>query len=57
MSEEDDSELITRYERCALRIWELFPSDPLPPDDLAHFWIERLESMLNRGLLIAREDL
>lgn len=43
--------LVQRYEVCALRIWELFPTDPLSSDDPAQFWIERLESILDRGLL------
>lgn len=47
--------LIERYQRCALRIWNLFPSDPLPIDDPAQFWIERLESILNHELLLPKE--
>lgn len=43
--------LIGRYQACAQRIWELFPVDPLPIDDPAHFYLERLESILNRGFL------
>ena len=48
-------DLVSRYQRCALRIWGLFPSDPLPVSDPAHFWVERLESILDRELLVAKE--
>jgi hypothetical protein len=40
---------------CAQRIWGLFPSDPIPDDERAHFWIERLESILDHGLLVSSE--
>lgn len=43
--------LVERYQQCALRIWKLFSSDPLSVDDPAHFWIERLESILDHNLL------
>ncbi len=42
--------LLDRYQQCARRIWQLFPEDPLG-DDPAHCWIERLEAILDRGLL------
>jgi len=47
--------LLGRYQACAVRIWGLFPSDPLPDDDPAHFWIDRLESILDRELLAVKE--
>lgn len=46
--------LIERYQKCAERIWLLFPSDPLPDDDHAQLWVDRLESILARELLIPR---
>ncbi len=46
--------LIQRYQACVYKIWDLFPSDPLPEDDPAHFLIERLESILDRKLLQPR---
>lgn len=48
--------LIGRYQACALRIWNLFPSDPLPIGDPAQFWIERLEAVLDRDLLTTKEN-
>jgi len=50
--EMERGDLLQRYQACAIRIWKLFPHDPLPDDDPAHFWIERLESILDRGLII-----
>ena len=54
MSEDDTgsplAQVHDRYVRCAERIWALFPKDPLG-DDPAHAWIERLEALLDRGLL------
>lgn len=47
--------LLDRYAKCAWRIWELFPGDPLG-DDGAHFPIERLEALLDRGLLAPAAD-
>jgi hypothetical protein len=45
------SELVQRYQKCALRIFELFDTDPLPSKCKAHFYIERLEAILDAGLL------
>jgi hypothetical protein len=46
------SALIARYQKCVYRILDLFGTrDPLPPNDPAHFLVERLESILDRGLL------
>jgi hypothetical protein len=45
---------LARYQDIALRIWNLFPNDPLPSDDPAHLWHERIEALLNRDLLIPR---
>jgi hypothetical protein len=45
-------DVLRRYQRCAMRIWDLFEHDPLPHDDPAHFFLERLESILDRGLLV-----
>jgi len=50
MADERDA-LIERYQRCAVQLWQLFPRDPLPADDPAQSWIERLEALLARGLL------
>ena len=48
-------DLAKRYQECARRIWHLFPFDPLPVDDPAHFWIERLESILDHDLLEGKQ--
>jgi hypothetical protein len=53
--EDKRDRLIERYQRCAARIWEMFPADPLPNDDPAQGYIQRLESLLDRGLLAARQ--
>lgn len=45
------ADLIKRYQAVAIRIWEIFPSDPLG-DSPAHFWIERLEAIVDKGLLV-----
>lgn len=50
------SDLVKRYQACTLRIWRLFPSDCLPADDQSHFWVERLESILDHGLLISKTE-
>ena len=47
----DDDLLIRRYQTCASRILGLFPKDPLAPEDPAHTYIERLESVLDHGWL------
>jgi hypothetical protein len=58
MDDEDGlMDLIKRYQACAYRIWELFPADPLPEEDMSHFMIERLESILNRGLLVPKSKI
>lgn len=41
----------TRYMTCAERVWDLFDQDPLPADCAAQTWIERLEALLEHGLL------
>jgi len=46
-----DEEIIARYQRCVSRMLNLFDGDPLPPDDPAHFYIERFERVLDLGLL------
>jgi hypothetical protein len=46
--------LIERYQKCSLAIWSMFTSDPLG-DDPAHFWVERLESLIKRGLIGPKE--
>lgn len=51
----DRADVLDRYQRAFLRLWELFPSDPLG-DDPAHFYIERLEALLDKGLLVPRTD-
>jgi len=58
MSEEMsvETKLIARYQQCVYRIWDLFPNDPLPDGDPAHFLCERLESILDRGLLVPKND-
>lgn len=40
-----------RYGECALRIWKMFEKDPLPDGHKAHFYIERLEALLDLGLI------
>jgi hypothetical protein len=50
LADERDA-LIERYQHCTQRLWQLFPRDPLPADDPAQGWIQRLEALLNRGLL------
>lgn len=47
-------DLVGRYQECARRIWALFEFDPLPDDDPAHFWIDRLEVILDRELLMPK---
>ncbi len=49
-TDDGDLRILKRYQRCAVRLWELFPTDPLG-DDPAHFYLERLEALLDRGLL------
>lgn len=44
-------ELLGRYQECTRRIWHLFPTDPLGDDCPAHFLIDRLEAILDQGLL------
>lgn len=41
---------ISRYQRCVQRIWDMFPCDPLPAD-LAQLYVERLEALLDLGLI------
>lgn len=43
--------LIARYQACAQRFWEMFSQDPLPDAHPAQAWIERLEALLNLGML------
>lgn len=43
--------LLLRYQRCAERIWNLFDHDPLPNNDPAQGYVERLEALLSRDLL------
>lgn len=43
--------LVARYQACTMRLWEMFPRDPLPFDCVAQAWIERLEALLDHGLL------
>jgi hypothetical protein len=45
---------LERYERAAKKIWTLFPADPLPNPESAHLFIERLEAIIERGLLVPR---
>jgi hypothetical protein len=49
-TESESPAILDRYRQCALRIWKLFPSDPLD-NHPAHFYIERLEALLDLGLL------
>lgn len=44
----DDERLLNRYQTCAAALWGMFGRDPLPNSDPAHFWIERLESLIAR---------
>lgn len=54
MSGDDrDDRLLSRYQRVALRIWALFPADPLPPSEPAQTWVERMDALLDRQLLVA----
>jgi hypothetical protein len=46
-----------RYQTCAQRIWRLFPKDPLPSSCPAQSWVERLEALLDRGMLQPRPPL
>jgi hypothetical protein len=48
-------EVLNRYQNCAQRIWELFEEDPLG-NSSAHFLIERLEALLDQGLLVPKES-
>jgi hypothetical protein len=43
--------LLLRYQRCANKIWELFPKDPLPDGHPAQGALERLEAIVELGLL------
>lgn len=43
--------LIERYQRCAEKLWELFPKDPIG-NSTAQSSIERLEAIIDRGLLV-----
>jgi hypothetical protein len=45
--------LVERYQKCAMAIWELFARDPLG-DSPAQAWIERLEEIVKRGLLVPK---
>lgn len=45
------ADLINRYQAVAIRIWGLFPHDPLSENNPAQFYIERLEAILDEGLL------
>jgi hypothetical protein len=49
--EQTEETLITRYQKVAAKLWAMFPSDPLPTDDPAQGWCERLESLIARGLI------
>lgn len=42
---------VARYQACAQRLWAMFPQDPLPPDHPAQGWLERLEALLDHGML------
>lgn len=44
-------ELLKRYQRCAERLWRMFARDPLPDDHPAQSWLERLEALLELGLV------
>lgn len=43
--------LVARYQACAQRLWAMFPRDPLPSNHPAQAWVERLEALLNHGML------
>jgi transcriptional regulator with XRE-family HTH domain len=49
--DDDSGATIDRYTRAAARVWSLFDSDPLGPDSKAESYIDRLEALLDRGLL------
>ena len=40
--------IIERYMKATIRIWELFPQDPLLGKSTAHFWHERLEALAEK---------
>ena len=50
-----DKQLLERYRTIAYRIWELYDSDPLG-DGHARFMTDRLEAILDRGLLVPRAE-
>ncbi len=47
---DDKLDLVKRYQKCAARIWAMFPSDPIP-ESPAQGWCERLEALLDHGAL------
>lgn len=48
---DDHVELLERYQRCVSQIWDMFDKDPLPDDHPAQAWIERLEALIELGLI------
>lgn len=49
---QDEVKLVERYQQCVSKLLTLFPFDPLG-ESTAHFYIERLEALIDRKLLIA----
>jgi hypothetical protein len=45
-----DSDLLKRYRICAVKIWDMFPTDPLG-DSPTRFMCDRLEELIERGLI------
>jgi hypothetical protein len=52
--EQSNPGMLARYQNCVHRILNLFPSDPLPAQCQAHALVQRLEALLNLGLLIPK---
>ena len=48
---QDEIKLVERYQQCVSKLLTLFPFDPLV-ESPAHFYIERLEALVKRKLLI-----
>ena len=46
-----ESALLLRYRRCVERLLAQFPRDPLPDDCDAQGFVERLEVLIDRGLI------
>lgn len=42
---------LERYQRCAERVWKLFDVDPLGDQSAAQSWVDRLEAILDGGML------